>query len=221
MEPDFSKSWLLGTENPEKIFNRVPENTCDDKLHYLHRRALAAWLDMFAEAEKAGISLQIISSFRSFERQREIWENKWFGRTAVQGLYLDKTHYSDTEKALLILKYSAMPGTSRHHWGVDMDINSVEDEYFEQGRGADEFEWLEKNAGRFGFARPYTDKSAGRSGYEEEKWHWSFMELSRPMLKGYVEKIDYQDLTNFAGSETAQALSIISEYVCGISPECK
>ncbi|NJK84501.1 MAG: M15 family metallopeptidase [Saprospiraceae bacterium] len=39
------------------------------------------------------------------------------------------------ERALKILKYSSMPGTSRHHWGTDIDLNSFSNSYFEQGEG--------------------------------------------------------------------------------------
>ena len=34
-----------------------------------------------------------------------------------------------------IMKYSSMPSTSRHHWGTDIDLNSLENSYFEKGEG--------------------------------------------------------------------------------------
>ena len=35
-----------------------------------------------------------------------------------------------------------MPATSRHHWGTDLDINSVDPKYWEEEPGKSEFEWL-------------------------------------------------------------------------------
>lgn len=66
--------------------------------------------------------------------------------------------------------YSSMPTTSRHHWGTDMDINSVEPEYFESGQGLLEYNWLKANAHKFGFCQPYSPKDDGSrtQGYNLE-----------------------------------------------------
>ncbi len=37
---------------------------------------------------------------------------------------------------------------------------------------------LTANAAKFGFCQPYNVKT-DRKGYNEEKWHWSFMPLSK------------------------------------------
>ena len=59
----------------------------------------------------------------------------------------------------LILEYSSAPGTSRHHWGTDMDINALQNDYFSnKGNGAFLYEWLQKNAAKFGFCQPYNKK---------------------------------------------------------------
>ena len=55
--------------------------------------------------------------------------------------------------AKTILLYSSMPTTSRHHWGTDMDINSLENSYFASGQGLKEYTWLKKNAAKFGFCQ--------------------------------------------------------------------
>jgi len=44
-----------------------------------------------------------------------------------------------------------MPTASRHHWGTDVDINSVDPDYFMNGTGLKEYEWLKKNAYKYGF----------------------------------------------------------------------
>jgi D-alanyl-D-alanine carboxypeptidase len=111
-----------------------------------------------------------------------------------------------------------MPGTSRHHWGTDFDINSVEEAYFEEEQGQREYAWLCAHAGTFGFFQPYTAKGKGRQhGYEEEKWHWSFGAESERFLEQYNQEIGYADLTGFAGCEVAEAIQVIAVYVNGIA----
>jgi len=63
-----------------------------------------------------------------------------------------------------------MPTASRHHWGTDVDINSVDPDYFLNGTGLQEYEWLKKNAYKYGFCQPYSPKdSVHRStGYNLE-----------------------------------------------------
>ena len=115
-----------------------------------------------------------------------------------------------------------MPSTSRHHWGTDIDINSLEPSYFESGRGKREYNWLVNNADRFGFCQVYTDfNNMDRdSGYQNEAWHWSYTPKANIFLKEYNKRINYSDINGFMGSELAKDLSMISDYVNGISSDC-
>ena len=176
---------------------------------FLEGETYAAFQRMYDAAKLDGVSLMVISGARNFEYQKGIWERKWrsFSKT-----------YSGIEKAENILRYSSMPGTSRHHWGTDLDLNSLENSYFESGRGLAEFEWLSQNAQKFGFCQVYTSKQeTGRTGYEMEKWHWSYMPLAHRYLKLYKGLISYDDINGFAGSELAQKLNVIDDYVFGVS----
>ncbi len=217
------KSRLLGQYQPEAIqdFRAVPRNLADEAGYFLEIQTLNAFERMFTAAQSAGVNLRIVSAIRSFERQKTIWENKWYGRTLTNGINLAEAHFSDTEKAERILLYSAMPGTSRHHWGSDFDLNSVEPEYFQSPEGLSVLSWLENHAREFGFARPYTPKNSTRpDGYEDEPWHWSYLPVSIPMLEQYLKLINYSDLQGFAGASLAASLRIIPRFVAGLSPDC-
>lgn len=221
---NFSKDYLTGKVNVlnHPDFVNVPPETCDDGNHFLLTDVCKAWLEMHKAASDDGIHLQIISSFRSFDKQKHIWENKWFGRVLTEGENLDKENIKPDERARKIMRYSAMPGTSRHHWGTDIDINDLEDEYFSTGRGLLEYQWLCKNAFKFGFAQPYTKKNNHRpTGYEEEKWHWSYLPAARSILEAYNNTVNYNVLSGFEGAETAKPLQILEKYVNGIDPYCK
>ena len=192
--------------------------------HYLRREAAEALKAMLADFRKAhpAIRVWVQSSTRNYESQRSIWDAKWRGERRVEGKNLKKTMKDPVERAREILKFSSMPGTSRQHWGTDFDINKLTNSYYEKGEGKVIFDWLTANASRYGFARPYT---AGRSGgYEEEKWHWSYLPLSRKFLAGWMNVFGGRpDLLSeegrFEGSSVAGAWA--RSYVETINPECR
>lgn len=221
---DITTDELLGKFNQEEHsqFRRIHDGQTAGSDHYLRLDVANAWEEMRKAALPDGIFLTVISSTRNFDRQKQIWENKWNGDALVDGLNLNALSLNNTEKARRIMRYSAMPGTSRHHWGTEVDLNSLEDEYFLDGEGKQIYLWLKVNASRFGFAQPYSFKDSSRPiGYEEEKWHWSFVPLSRPYLKRYLCTIDYSDINGFSGAELAKELRVIPTYVNGISGACR
>jgi len=183
---------------------------------FIRKEAFQAFQQMAEAAKNDGVHLYIISATRNFESQKKIWDNKWNGQTKVEGKNL--TTISDLkERARLILQYSSMPGTSRHHWGTDIDLNTLDNNYFLTGEGLKIYQWLSAHAGKFGFCQPYTAKASGRTGYEEEKWHWSYLPLSKLFLEEYKKQISYRDITGFEGSTQAELLRIITDYVDGVA----
>ena len=138
-------------------------------------------------AKKEGINMKIVSGYRSFHRQKLIWNRK-FLNNQKQGL-------NPFENINKIIRYSTIPGTSRHHWGTDIDIidenhNIKGDLLLEKNFYNNSFEplrlWMEKNSFKFGFVLPYT-KDLYRNGFLYEPWHYSYSELSIPFLKEYIK----------------------------------
>lgn len=217
-----SKDYLVGKFDPATHIQFVKlqdEHTRGSaRGAYLRKETYEAFIKMSEAARKDGVELVIISATRNFEAQKRIWENKWNGKVPVEGK--DLTTIKDpNERARLILLYSSMPATSRHHWGTDMDLNSLENSFFESGEGLKVYQWLTTHAAEYGFCQPYTSKTNGRTGYEEEKWHWSYLPLSGEFLRHYKTKIKYADIKGFTGSEVAKSLQVISRYVDGVA--CK
>lgn len=222
-KPNYSDEHLLGIFNQKKdtSFALIPVKYCSKEGMYLRKETIAAFVKMYEAAKKEGVSLKIISATRNFNEQKSIWEAKWNGSRLVNGKNLAQTIKDPVERAKTILRYSSMPGTSRHHWGTDMDLNSLENVYFTTAEGKKTYEWLKKNAATFGFCQPYSVKNETRpNGYEEEKWHWSYIPLSSDLLKEYSKKIKPENISGFTGSETAAKLKVIEFYVKGINPEC-
>ncbi|WP_282043327.1 M15 family metallopeptidase [Winogradskyella flava] len=178
---------------------------------YLNSQVYKAFLQMVDSANKDGIELKILSGTRNFNEQKAIWERKW-------------KRYKDLkpiDRALKILEYSSMPSSSRHHWGTDMDLNSLNNSYFNSGKGFMAYEWLKTHANAFGFYQVYTDKENGRTGYSLEKWHWSYLPLANQYLEFYNSNITYEDINGFEGCQLAKELKIIDTYVNGISKKAK
>ncbi len=215
---------LLGKIVPSKdtAFVPIAQKYTTKSGIYLRRETYAAFEKMHAAAAAAGVKLTIISATRTFADQKGIWENKWDGHTLVGGKSLAATVADPVERAKAILRYSSMPGSSRHHWGTDMDINSLENSYFDTGNGKKEYEWLHAHAAEFGFCQPYTLIGAERPhGYQEERWHWSYMPIASRFLNAYRAAVHLSDIAGFKGSETATALNIIEHYVSGIAAPCR
>ncbi len=204
-------------------FVRVAKEFTDGDPYLLHRETYAAFREMHAAAKADGVALTIISATRNFARQQSIWEAKWNGHRLLEGKEKANEVYPDAaDRALAILRYSSMPGTSRHHWGTDVDLNALTNGYFDTGIGKEVYAWLTANAARFGFCQPYTEKGPLRpNGYEEERWHWSYLPLARPLTSFAATALRDTDINGFDGAAAAPRIEVVHNYVLGVNPTCR
>ncbi|MCH2045260.1 MAG: M15 family metallopeptidase [Saprospiraceae bacterium] len=219
-----SKKYLMGQFDPVKDerFTKILSPYGSKSNMYMRKEAFEQFKAMHKAAKKDGITLVIKSATRPFNAQKSIWEAKWTGRRKVDGKLLDPKVKDPEARALKILRWSSMPSTSRHHWGTDIDINSFNPEYFDRSPGKQEYQWLIENAPSFGFCQVYSEMGEERPfGYQEEKWHWSYLPISQQLTRAYGEQIQDKDITGFLGAETAVSIDIVNKYVLGINPSCK
>ena len=156
----------------------------------IHQEMVTAYQKMQAAAKKDNIDLYIASGWRSFERQLQIWNNKFLARTSVKSLsgeIINISQLNEKEKINAILTYSALPGASRHHWGTDIDVyapnllppsNQLQLEpweYSQTGPFALLSTWLEQHCDSYGFYFPY---DCYRGGIAHEPWHLSYAPLA-------------------------------------------
>jgi len=216
--------YCMGKFDPasDDRFEIIAEKYADRAGMYIRKEAYTAYKKMYAAASTDGIKLVIRSATRNFNYQRGIWERKWSGKTILSdGVNAAVDIIDDKIRAKKILNYSAMPGASRHHWGTDIDLNSFSNSYFESGEGLKVYQWLNKNAHTFGFCQPYTPKDNGRTGYEEEKWHWSYTPLSKPLTAFMHMHMKDHHFTDFQGHKTASDIGVVEAYILGIDDSCK
>lgn len=205
-----TKAFLTGRVNytRDTSFTKVAPKYSGNTV-YLKKETYSAYQKMYAAALKDGIQLHIISGTRSFNDQHYKWDSKWHD-SEFAGIKNKKT------KASKLLRWWSMPGTSRHHWGTDMDLVNMKPAYYQTKAGKKVYDWMTKNAAKFGFFQPF---NAGRTtGYQEEKWHWSYLPLAKIYLKEYLRQVTYADINGFPGSEAAVELDVINSQVLAINP---
>lgn len=208
-----AKSFLMGRHNyaHDTSFVKVAAKYSDKSI-ILKKATYNAYLKMYAAAAKEGVVLNIVSGTRSFYEQEAIWERKWNDAQAMN-------NSNAKNIALAVLRWSSMPGTSRHHWGTDMDLVSLKAAFYRSALGIKTYAWLCKNAAKYGFYQPF---DAGRAeGYQEEKWHWSYLPLAKIYLQEYVKQVTYADINGFKGAPTAAQLNVIKNKVLAINLACK
>jgi len=153
----------------------------------LRKETARAFVSMQQAAAKDGIKIKVVSSYRSYARQKGIWDRKYTKYT--------KQGYSNVESIEKIIEYSTIPGTSRHHWGTDVDIidgsksipkDPLHAKHFQKGGiYEDLYEWLTIYSEAFGFYETYTN-DPNRKGFKYEPWHYSFLDTSLAILEEYL-----------------------------------
>lgn len=162
-----------------------------------HHEALVPLARLIRQSEIDGVPLRIVSSYRSFEQQLAIWNRKFHEDIELNlpdGETVRAQTLSKKERIKAILHYSALPGTSRHHWGTDFDVfdaaeidcgykvQLTEAEFSPQGPCGNLNQWLENNLEPYGFFKPYAEFIGG---YQCEPWHISLQTLSKDPIKNF------------------------------------
>lgn len=132
---------------------------------YLDYRVAPHYQEMYNAAKKDGITLTPISGYRSYQRQKNNFENRIANNMSAG---LDRVEA--TKKAATVIM---IPGASEHNAGLAMDICSLSDS-FEHTK---EFDWLDKHAVEYGFILRYPKDARSReiTGVVYEPWHYRYV----------------------------------------------
>jgi len=154
----YSKIYFLNEHYvPEDVRTIPGKYTYDSNRTYqIHTRVWPYLKDLLNEAADDGINLQIISAFRTFGDQAVL-----------------KGAYTVSYGAGTANTFSADQGYSEHQLGTTVDFtNPTVGATFSGFSKSAEYEWLKKNAHKFGFTLSYPE---GNSAYQFEPWHWRFV----------------------------------------------
>lgn len=152
---------LLG----HRAYDEAPESdlvtlTADGRIK-LRQAAAEKFEDMVAAAANEGVILVPLSGFRSQVDQARIF----FQVKEERG-----------ESATTRAEVSAPPGYSEHHTGYVLDIGDGErpetdvEPAFEETKA---YQWLQRNAVRYGFELSFPPNNP--QGVAYEPWHWRFV----------------------------------------------
>ena len=194
----------------------------------LERETYNAFIKMKDAAEKDGIKIKLVSGFRDFYRQQTIWNNKY--KKFTEEFLLDGPSAIQE-----IIRFSTIPGTSRHHWGTEIDVidenfknekNLLISKKYEEGGIFNSLKkWMDKNSEKFGFYIVYDDNDK-RPGFEYEPWHYTYKPVSDSYQTEFL-KLDLKSIiskTKLAGKEFIDEEFIkkyIDENIMGISSHLK
>jgi LAS superfamily LD-carboxypeptidase LdcB len=207
----------------------LPELGCT-----VHRDAAQAVVALREACLAAGLELSIASSFRSFDRQVQIWNAKYTGERPVLGRDsrpLDRGRADPNALIDAILAWSALPGASRHHWGTDFDVVDgnalasgyqpllVPEEYAPGGVFERLGAWMDANLAEHGFFRPYRTE---RGGVQPEAWHVSYAPIATQALGALTLEVLIEAVaaSSMHGREVvlARIPELYERYVKGIDP---
>ncbi len=126
------------------------------RMQRLTPQAAEKWAEMQSSAAADGVTLLLVSGFRSVDYQARLIRKKInAGQTVSE-----------------ILAVNAAPGFSEHHTGRAVDIATPGSRPLtEEFEDSEAFQWLQQHAGSFGFSMSYPRDNA--AGFIYEPWHWA------------------------------------------------
>ena len=131
------------------------EYACDNK--YLRHEARINFEKMTKQAKLEGYNIIAVSTYRSYDYQYKLYNNY----VKEKGI-----HYADMA--------SARAGHSEHQTGLAVDIADLSLDYdnFETTK---EFNWIKKNAHKYGFILRYPKAKFHITGFKYEPWHYRYV----------------------------------------------
>lgn len=164
------KDELLTLVNYE---NEVPDNWQVDIVtlkngQSIDRRAYQELCQMLEDAKKEGMDLLICSSYRTVDKQKELFNNK------VK--YYLKRGYSRAEANNSASYWVAKPNTCEHQLGLAVDIVSHHNQRLDSSQEkTKEQRWLMENCYRYGFILRYPNNKSEITKIGYEPWHYRYV----------------------------------------------
>lgn len=165
-----AKDWNLILVNkqsplPEDFSVELETVVGDYKVDARIRDAL---LRMMAGAKEDGITLQICSAYRSEEKQTTNFDN--YKNNLVDNGMEEEEAIATTATII------AHPGTSEHHTGLAVDIVTPDYQDLDEGfERTPAFEWLDKNAEKYGFILRFPKMKQSITEIIYEPWHYRYV----------------------------------------------
>ncbi len=137
------------------LVNMAREYTVNDGKEYLLAGvAYEKYVEMADAAKRDGVSMKVVSAYRTESYQGGLYNNK-----------LRATGRVNADN------YSARPGHSEHQTGLAVDINST----YVSFENSAAYRWLQNHAHEYGFIMRYPKGKEWITGYSYEPWHYRYV----------------------------------------------
>jgi len=152
--------YLPSTYEPSDLVKPNMPIAPDCENYQLRKEAADALVEMYNAAKKEGYSLVVNSGYRSYQKQVETYdsfEKKWGGIYAKE--------------------HVAIPGASEHQTGLGVDLTSesvVKGEKLVFG-DTPEYQWVLKNAHKYGYILRFSEGESDITGIVHEPWHFRYV----------------------------------------------
>jgi D-alanyl-D-alanine carboxypeptidase len=162
--------WRLLLANP---WNPVPEGydvTLTQLMngHAVDARCYPDLQEMIDDCRAAGYAPLICSSYRTYEKQKQLFDNRVISVMA-QGL-------SEADAKVEAAKINAVPGTSEHQLGLAVDIVDVNNQNLDESQEKTATQkWLMQNSWKYGFILRYPADKSDVTGIIYEPWHYRYV----------------------------------------------
>lgn len=137
----------------------------------ISEKALKNYIKMIDDLRKEGLNVDLISGYRSYTYQKNLYNN-----------------YVKQDGVLKADTYSARPGHSEHQTGLAFDLGKKGTYLKETDK---EYEWILKNAYKYGFIIRYKKEFESITGYMFEPWHLRY--VGKSSLDIYKKNITLEE----------------------------
>lgn len=154
---------LVNKWNPMKTDGSEVETVELSNGQLVDQRIYPQLQKMFDDAKAAGVYPVVASGYRTQSKQEELYQEK-IDAYKAEGL-------SDEEAKEAAEYWVAIPGTSEHQLGLSVDINADGI----HSAGEEVYDWLAKNAYKYGFINRYPPDKVDITGVANEPWHYRYV----------------------------------------------
>ncbi len=188
-------------------------------------RALAGVMHAFwrfkDQAKTDGWNLILVSAYRSYRDQRRVWNQS-------DDSYLQRGATNQKKRVEAVMSLVSVPGLSRHHWGTELDISesSIRGQLVNVEPDTPErvlrfYNWMQKNAPRYGFCQVYL----GHNGsVHNEPWHWSYLPYSKTYQKQFMDIKNFKNIFDINVEDVDYLIKnfnrILKDEKNSINPAC-
>ena len=191
----------------------------DEREFQVEKEALEHFNALRDELLEEGIDIELDSTYRSVERQKEIWDE-----------------FEKDQGVEYCRKYVAVPGYSEHHTGLAIDVCLVKDgEVIDDNDDmiAEEeiFSKVHELLAKHGFILRYLKGMEPVTGYAYEPWHFRYVGVQDAesitdgglTLEEYLDKMPPRDMTINVdyGSSDLYSGEDMDQTIAVIDSECR